>query len=32
LEEINSGYLVEGHPFFDYQGWYSDFKAGLRDP
>ncbi len=31
LEEINSGYLVEGHTFFDYQGWYGDFKTGLRE-
>ncbi|HZS07197.1 MAG TPA: hypothetical protein VFD58_20340 [Blastocatellia bacterium] len=22
LEEINSGTLIQGHPFFDYRGWY----------
>lgn len=29
LEEINSGFLVEGHPFFDYNGWYDEYQ--MRD-
>ena len=30
LDEINSGYLVDGHPFFDVLGHYLDFKASNR--
>lgn len=26
LEEINSQYLVQGHTFFDYKGWYETLK------
>jgi hypothetical protein len=30
-EEIASGNLVEGHPFFDYDGWYEARKRSRDD-
>jgi hypothetical protein len=30
LEEIRSGTLKKGHPFFDYQGWYDEYHRKGR--
>ncbi|WP_145361093.1 hypothetical protein [Alienimonas californiensis] len=27
LDELRSGQLVSGHPFFDYSGWYAESEA-----
>jgi hypothetical protein len=31
-DEISSGALAEGHPFFDYDGWYEAYKRTRCEP
>jgi hypothetical protein len=30
LEEIRAGIMQDGHPFFDYEGWYNDRRSAHK--